>query len=609
MEGNRLPDQPERLPIETTPQSAEVLKLLMGLLPGVIADGVVDAQRITESVGLPVAVTAEGKERFGLTWAHKKEALQALQTPSMATLAPDADSSINWDSAENVFIEGDNLEVLKLLQKAYNDQVKLIYIDPPYNTGNDFVYNDDFNEPIKHYLEVTGQVDGEGNRLVANTDTSGRKSSKWLSMMYPRLKLAHSLLKDDGAIFISIDDNEVHHLRLLLNEIFGPENFIAQLIWKSKSGGANDSAFFAIDHEYIICYARNAKSYKLNLDREAEVTTNYPLADERGEYGLERLDKQNLGYISSLDFPITGPDSQVYTVEQKNPEKPQARWRWSKATVTERMSELVFKEGKVYTKNYKKDGAVPRSLLIEDRFGRTRTGSTEVNALLNANYFDNPKPTKLIRHLIRIGSDEGDLVLDFFGGSGTTAHAVMLENMEVNEKRKYVLVSIPEETGEKSRAREDGIFQVTEIAKLRIKAAMNEIEESEKQGLRWLKLSRSNFLSGVSEDENGQLSLTVSTLAPDSNPEALAVEIFLKSGLRLDQEWVRVKIGTENAVYCDGILAYLSKVLHKDLFSQLVEIKSAHTFVFLEDAFAGLDAEKVNLHFAFKQANLVMKTI
>jgi adenine-specific DNA-methyltransferase len=602
-------DQPERLPIETTPQSAEVLKALMELLPGVIADGVVDAQRITESVGLPVAVTPEGKERFGLTWANKKEGLQALQTPSMATLVPDLDSSINWDSAENVFIEGDNLEVLKLLQKAYNDQVKLIYIDPPYNTGNDFVYNDDFNEPIKHYLEVTGQVDGEGNRLVANTDTSGRKSSKWLSMMYPRLKLAHSLLKDDGAIFISIDDNEVHHLRLLLNEIFGPENFIAQLIWKSKSGGANDSAFFAIDHEYIICYARNAKAYKVNLDREAEVTTSYPLTDEKGEYGLERLDKQNLGYIASLDFPITGPDAQIYTVEQKNPKAPQARWRWSKTTVAERISELVFKEGKVYTKNYKKDGAIPRSLLIEERFGRTRTGSTEVTSLLGANYFDNPKPTKLIRHLIRIGSNEGDLILDFFGGSGTTAHAVLLENMEVSEKRKYVLVSIPEETGEKSRAREDGILQVTEIAKLRIKAAMNEIEKSEIQGLRWLKLSKSSFLSGVNEDENGQLSLTVSTLASDAHPDALAAEIFLKSGLRLDQEWVRVKIGKENAVYCDGILAYLSKVLHKDLFSQLVEIKSAHTFVFLEDAFAGFDAEKVNLHFAFKQANLVMKTI
>ena len=604
-----MSDRPEKLAIETTPPNVATLQALEAILPGVVADGVVDAQRIADLTGLPLAGIKEGKERFGLTWAHKKEAQQALLTPSMATLAPDSTGSVNWDSAENIFIEGDNLEVLKLLQKSYNDQVKLIYIDPPYNTGNDFVYNDDFNEPIKHYLEVTGQVDGEGNRLVANTDTSGRKSSKWLSMMYPRLKLAHNLLKDDGAIFISIDDNEVHHLRLLLNEIFGPENFIAQLIWKSKSGGANDSAYFAIDHEYIICYARNAKVYKLNLDKEAEVTTSYPLNDEIGPYGLERLDKQNLGYIASLDFPITGPDGQIYTVEQKNPKSPQARWRWSNSTVRERITELVFKEGKVYTKNYKKDGAVPRSLLIEERFGRTRTGSTEVNELLKASYFDNPKPTKLIRHLIRIASDEGDLVLDFFGGSGTTAHAVLLENFEAQEKRRYMLVSIPEETGEKSRAREDGILEVTEIAKRRIKSAMAQIPDSEKQGLRWLKLSASCFVSGVSEDENGQLKLNVNTLAANVDSDSLATEIFLKSGIRLDQEWLRIKIGDEEAIYCDGMVAYLSKVLSKDLFSKLTEIKPAHTFVFLEDAFVGLDAEKVNLHFAFKQANLVMKTI
>ena len=349
--------------------------------------------------------------------------------------------------------------------------------------------------------------------------------------------------------------------------------------------------------------------YKLNLDKEAEVTTSYPLNDEIGPYGLERLDKQNLGYIASLDFPITGPDGQIYTVEQKNPKSPQARWRWSNSTVRERITELVFKEGKVYTKNYKKDGAVPRSLLIEERFGRTRTGSTEVNELLKASYFDNPKPTKLIRHLIRIASDEGDLVLDFFGGSGTTAHAVLLENFEAQEKRRYMLVSIPEETGEKSRAREDGILEVTEIAKRRIKSAMAQIPDSEKQGLRWLKLSASCFVSGVSEDENGQLKLNVNTLAANVDSDSLATEIFLKSGIRLDQEWLRIKIGDEEAIYCDGMVAYLSKVLSKDLFSKLTEIKPAHTFVFLEDAFVGLDAEKVNLHFAFKQANLVMKTI
>jgi len=216
-------ESPERISISTESPSESILNSLRSLIPGAIQDGVIDAQKLAELSGLEVAGLKNGVERFGLMWAGKSKAVEALQAASIAALAPDMENSINWDTAENVFIEGDNLEVLKLLQKAYNDQVKLIYIDPPYNTGNDFVYNDDFSEPLKHYLEVTGQVDSEGNRLVANTEVSGRKHSNWLSMMYPRLVLARNILREDGVIFISIDDNEIAELRLLMDEIFGPE--------------------------------------------------------------------------------------------------------------------------------------------------------------------------------------------------------------------------------------------------------------------------------------------------------------------------------------------------------------------------------------------------
>jgi adenine-specific DNA-methyltransferase len=246
-----MTDVPERVPVASSTMSAAVLETLQELIPGAIVDGVLDAQRIADLAGLEVAAMKNSAERFGMMWAGKGKAVASLQVASMASLSPDLKESIDWDNAENVFVEGDNFEVLKLLQKAYNDQVKLIYIDPPYNTGNDFVYEDDFSDPVKRYLEVTGQVDSAGNRLVANTEVSGRKHSNWLSMMYPRLVLARNLLCDEGSIFVSIDDNEVHNLRQIMDEVFGSENFIAQMIWNSRGGG-QDTKDLVLQHEYIL---------------------------------------------------------------------------------------------------------------------------------------------------------------------------------------------------------------------------------------------------------------------------------------------------------------------------------------------------------------------
>jgi adenine-specific DNA-methyltransferase len=413
---------------------------LKELFPSAVVEGKIDFDTLRQLLGGRVD---DREEKFGLNWHGKRRVRQLALTPSSGTLRPRPEDSMDWETTQNLMIEGDNLEVLKLLQKSYAGKVKLIYIDPPYNTGKDFVFRDDFRDNIRNYLEVTGQVAG-GRKITGATETGGRFHTDWLNMMYPRLMLARRLLRPDGALFISIDDSEAHHLRVVCDEVFGPENFICRFVWKSKSGGANDSRHVAVDHEYVLAYARDALLVKFNLDREAKVTTSYNLRDAKGEYALDRLDKQSLGYVESLDFPIEGPDGKTYRVEHKNPKQKVARWRWGKDTVAERYDELVFKDGYVYTKNYRKAGAMPRSLLVEERFGRTRTGKTELANLMGMQVFDNPKPTKLLRFLISVASEPDCIIMDFFAGSGTTGHAVMAQNVADGGKRRYILVQLPE---------------------------------------------------------------------------------------------------------------------------------------------------------------------
>lgn len=292
----------------------------------------------------------------------------------------------------NLIIKGNNLCALHSLKKQFIGKVKLIYIDPPYNTGNDgFKYNDSFNH------------------------------STWLVFMKNRLEIARELLREDGVIFVQCDDNEQAYLKVLMDEVFGRENFITNFIWKGKSGGANDSRYVAIDHEYILCYSKNAIQLFFNLDKDANVTTSYNLEDEKGKYALDRLDKQSIRYSKSLDYEIKDNEGNSYFPKHKDKNNPNATWRWGKETIKERYDELVFKDGNVYTKNYQKEGAIPRSLLLDERFSRTRTGKTEHFALFERTIFNNPKPENLMKFIIEISTEENDLVLDFFSGSGTTA--------------------------------------------------------------------------------------------------------------------------------------------------------------------------------------------
>ena len=399
------------------------------------------------------------------------------------------------DKPVNLLIEGDNYHSLAVLNFTYQEAIDLIYIDPPYNTGNDdFIYNDKIksgyvkrDDPFRH--------------------------SKWLSFMERRLKLAKNLLKESGVIFISIDDNEQAQLKMLCDEIFEEKNFIANLIWKSKSGGASDSKFFAIDHEYILVYAKNAKNFKIGIDTEAIVSTVYNLKDKKGEYSLDRLDKQSLGYLKSLDFPIIGPNDKEYKVEHKNPNNKIARWRWSKDTVAERYDELVFKWPYVYTKNYKKDGVVPRSILINERFGRTRTGKTELFKFFGKEAFRNPKPPKLIKYLIKIMLNKDIKILDFMAGSGTTGQAVMELNNEDGGSRKFILCTNNEEMGSNGEKIKHKIC--TDVCYPRLKKVIKGYKNSKGENVAGLdgnlKYYKTDFVKAEPTDRNKRKLVNEST--------------------------------------------------------------------------------------------------
>ena len=586
---------------------------LKEIFPEVITEDKVDFEKLQSILGKDVD---DSKEKYSFTWPGKTQAIHESQKQSTGTLRPCREESKNWDTTQNLYIEGDNLEVLKLLQKSYYGKIKCIYIDPPYNTGKDFIYSDNYQDNLMNYLEISGQVlssEGEresiGIKLTNNPETAGRYHSNWLNMMYPRIKLARNLLSDDGILYISIDENEIENLKKLCNEIFGEENVVATLIWKSKSGGANDSKFFAIDHEYIICCSKNYNVLKLNLDTEVKVSTSYNNRDEKGQYALERLDKQSIQYSKGMDYEIVGPDGKIYKPLHKNPEKPNATWRWGRETVKQRYDELVFKDGKVYTKNYKKEGAIPRSLLIEDRFGRTRTGKTDFSELIENNVFSSPKPKKLIKFLLNISVNDGDFVLDFFSGSATTANAILEFNNDKQKNIKHILIQIPEKTDEKSNAFKDGFETICEIGKERIRRAGDKIvEESGNKdldiGFKVFKLDSSNLEKWDSDYNNLQQSLTIDNIKKDRTNEDLVYEIMLKYGIDLTYP-----IQQENNIYSIGygaLVICLDDNITKDITNDILRFtndSSTSRVVFKDSGFKS-DAEKVNIKEILKTNNI-----
>jgi len=604
---------------------SELADQLAILIPEAVVDGKIEIEKLKELLGDDLS---DDRERFGLFWPGKKRSLRVAQEPTSATLKPDFANSKDWNTTQNVFIEGDNLEVLKILQKYYHGKIKMIYIDPPYNTGKDFVYADNFKEGIESYLDWSRQVNEEGKRVSTNSELGGRFHSNWLNMMYPRLKLARNLLTEDGVIYISIDDNELDNLLKLCKEVFGEQNHIATIIWKSKAGGANDSGEIAVDHEYIVGFARNNTGSVLGLDPGAVASTSYNLSDEKGKFALRRLDQQNLQYSKSMDYVLTGPDGTKYQLEHKDNERPNAIWRWSKEKVDRDKDQLVFKDGHVYTKFYEQQGGKPRSLFIDERFGRTRTGSTEVRELLKGDYFDNPKPTKLIKTLIAMSTTPQSIILDFFAGSGTTAHAVMALNQEDGGARNWMQIQLPEPTPLDSTARAEGFLTISSLARKRLELAAEEIslqdsnlfspnEVPQDLGFRAYSLSESHFPKWNVNNEISPILLEQQLLdlrdnnSKNTSAAELLAEIMIKQGYSLTESIGELEISNLKVITIgeNTVLAVLDKDIKPSL-EQLRKVleKKPVRFVILEDILAADDELKTNLVQECKSRNIELWT-
>ena len=521
----------------------ENIEKLKEIFPEVFSEGKIDFSKLEEELGF---FKEKSDERYNFTWNGKSEAKKIALTPSTGTLRPCKVESKDWDTTQNLYIEGDNLEVLKLLQKSYHKKVKMIYIDPPYNTGKDFVYKDNFRDNIKNYLEITGQVDSDGNKLSTNSETSGRYHSDWLNMMYPRLKLARNLLKDDGVIFISIDDNEVANLRKLCDEIFGEDNFVESIIWKKRATPPNDRNIGRI-HEYLLCYGKNTEKINLGLlprdEKSIERYTN-PDNDIRGAWVASDLSANGKGgrLSQSTIYPIINP----HNGETYYPSEGRC-WLFNKDKMQEFINErrIGFREssGAPYLKRYLNEvrqGLTFPTILTE--FGFSSTSATELDKLfITKGIFEYAKPTTVMCPLIQIGLPEKDeIILDFYSGSATTAHAVMKLNSEDDGNRKFICVQLPETTDEKSEAYKAGYKNICEIGKERIRRAGEKVKsESGKTeldiGFKVLKLDSSNIKSWDSDFENLETNLldAVENIKSDRNEEDLLYEILLKYGLDL----------------------------------------------------------------------------
>ena len=477
--------------LESLDIKQQKLQQLQQILPEIFEDGEIIPEKLRDVFADEVN---ESREHYSFTWAGKRDCYKTIREKTNATLKVDEDKTV--PDGENVFIEGDNLEVLKLLQLSYHKKVKMIYIDPPYNKDKDFVYSDTWGDTIQNYLIQTDQLRDEGY-TTTKTNSTGRRHTNWLNMIYPRLWLSRNLLKDDGVIFVSIDDDEVHNLRKVMDEIYGEENFVSQIVWEKKYTIANDAKWFSDNHDHILIYAKNKEVWRPNLlDRTDEMNDRYSNPDkhEKGDWKATPLHAKS-GSDSSGFISYTFKNGIVWTP----PSGTYPRYSEETLNTYDKNNEIWFgKNGdaipsrKTFLCDLKNDGIVPRTIWKYDEVGHNHEAREELKKIFDGYaYFDTPKPTKLLKRMIHLASKNDDIILDFFAGSGTTAHAVMALNQEDKGNRKYILVQLPEATDEKSEAYKENYKKISDITKARIKKSMQKLDY--KEGFKSFRLDNSNF--------------------------------------------------------------------------------------------------------------------
>lgn len=554
-------------------------------------------------VELSKGIVEGQQERYQFTWPGKREAMRIANTPTNMTLRPDRESSVDFDNTGNLYIEGDNLEVLKLLREDYLGKVKMIYIDPPYNTGNDFVYEDDFSQTAGEFRDKSGMFDEDGNMILqnyeVNSESNGRFHTDWLNMIYPRLKVARDLLTEDGVIFISIDDNEVENLRKVCDEVFGERNFIAQLIWERAFSPKNDARFVSNSHDYVLMFTRNIDSFVIGrLDRTAEANARYsnPDNDPRGVWMSSDISVKT--YNAACDYPITTPSGKII-------EPPAGRcWSLSKKAFFERLQDNRIWFGpngdntpriKRFLSELKFDGMAPTSILFYKDVGHSQEGAQEVVSLFgDKGVFDGPKPVRLLQRLITLANLKDDsIVLDFFSGSATTAHALMKTNLEKGTDRKFILVQLPEKVSDKKK--DQGYGTICEIGKERIRRAGKKIleelatkkaenglfdKESEPTrldvGFRVLKLDTSNMQDVYyTPEDSSAATLFDDNVKPDRTPEDLLFQVMLEYNLPLSAKIERKTIAGKEvfSVNDDYLIACFDENVNETVITEVAKRK------------------------------------
>lgn len=626
----------EKLKMHTPDIAEENYRKLVALFPDAVTETTDDDGHVVRAIDKDVLmqeinakVVDDGQERYQFTWPDKRKSIVLANTPIAKTLRLEVKKSVGRDGkpggidSENLYIEGDNLDVLKLLQETYLGKVKMIYIDPPYNTGNDFIYKDDFSQHAGEYAENSGQTDDEGNRLVHNPESNGRFHTDWLNMMYPRLKLAKDLLMENGVIFISIDDNEQGNLKKICDEIFSKTNFVGELIRKTKSMTADAKTGFNMQHEDLLCYAKVKDGILLNGEEKELTNYSNPDDDPKGDW-VSGDPSAKSGGVSTY-FGIKNP----YTKKEDYP--PIGRyWAFSKETLNRYISEgkIVFKQG--YTKNqrsfifkrYKKElntiyNPVNSLAFIENEF-MNQVGTRELQNLFGKGLFDNPKPLIFLKKIIQYITLPSDYILDFFSGSATTAHATMQLNAEEGGSRKFIMVQLPEETGEKSEAYKAGYKNICEIGKERIRRAGEKIKEETgadiDYGFRCFKVDSSNMKDVYyrpSDVNQGQMDLLLDNIKEDRTPEDLLIQVMLDLGVLLSSKIEITQIAGKKVFSVEN--GYLLACFDKDVTEEIVTaIAKKHPFyaVFRDSSMAN-DSVEANFEQIFEtySPNTVRKVL